>query len=173
MPRHRNNRSTLTTVNFSSSDREGTARVSYKHTILHVDDDPLVLQIIAKRLERFGYEVTSISDPTKVMQEMVDSHPRLVLLDIEMPGINGLDLLREIKHYDGSTQVIMLTGIVTIQTVLQSFRWGAEYCFFKPVEDINQLAKAIERTFWKIDQWWNTVEELAVQRRIVKSACIK
>ena len=144
--------------------------MSYKHTILHVDDDPQLLRVIGKRLENLGYDVTSISDPTQVMHEIVVSHQRLVLLDIEMPQANGMDILKEIKHNDGSTQVIILAGIVDMQTVLQSFRWGAEFCFFKPIVDLDPLAKAIEKTFWKIDQWWNTVEELTKQRRLVKMA---
>ena len=143
--------------------------MSYKHTILHVDDDPLIQKIVGKRLEDIGYDVTAISDPTQVMREIVHSHQRLVLLDIEMPQVNGLQLLKEIKQNDGSTQVIVLTGIVNMQTVLQSFRWGAEYCFFKPIEDIGPLAEAIQRTFWKIDHWWHTVEELTKQRRLAKT----
>ena len=104
------------------------------------------------------------------MREIVNSHQRLVLLDIEMPEVDGMNLIKEIKHNDGSTQVIVLTGLASMQTVLQSFRWGAEYCFFKPIEDINPLIQAIERTFGKIDQWWKTVEELTKQKRLVKAA---
>lgn len=144
--------------------------MSYKHTILHVDADDLARQIIDERLEALGYDITAIGDPARAMQEVVNSHQRLVLLDIEMPGINGLQLLKDIKHNDGSTQVIVLTGIATMQTVLQSFRWGAEYCFFKPIKDFDSLAQAIEKTFWKIDQWWSTVEELTKQRRLAKAA---
>ena len=141
--------------------------MSYKHTILHVDNDPHARQSIAEFLQYLGYNVTSLSDPSQVMHEIINSHQRMVILDIEMAQVNGLDLLREIKHNDGSTQVIVLTGITNMQTILQSFRWGAEYCFFKPLVNYDPFANAIRRTFWKIDQWWTTLEELTKHRRLV------
>lgn len=142
--------------------------MSYKHTILHVDNDPQARQSTGEFLKYLGYDVTSISEPEQVMHEIVNSNQRLVVLDIEMPQINGLDLLKEIKHNDGSTQVIILTEITNMQTILQSFRWGAEYCFFKPLKNFDPFANAIRRTFWKIDQWWTTLDELAKQRRLAK-----
>jgi DNA-binding NtrC family response regulator len=88
-----------------------------------------------------------------------------VILDIDMPGINGLDLLREIKAYDGGIQVIMLTGMVSLSTLLQSFRWGAEACIFKPLGDLDPLLEALEDTFRKINRWWTALEELSQRRR--------
>ena len=144
--------------------------MDYKRTILHVDDDPQITRIVAKRLEQLGYKVTSLNDPTLALRELNDSHQRLVLLDIAMPSVNGLDLLREIKANHGGTQVIMLTGVVTLQAALQSFRWGAEFCVFKPIVNMEPLIEAIERTFWKIDQWWRAVEHLSREKRAAKSA---
>lgn len=142
----------------------------YQQTILHVDDDPQITRIVAERLKNEGYEVTSINDPRRAMEEFLRSHQRLVLLDIDMPHVSGLDLLREIKASHGGTQVIMLTGLVTMQTVLQSFRWGAEFCVFKPIVHAGPLLEAIERTFWKIDQWWKALEHLSEEKRAMRSS---
>lgn len=129
--------------------------------ILHVDDDPQMTLLVAERLSPHGYEVVSLNDPTQAINELVQNQWRVVLLDVDMPRINGLDLLREIKAYDGGVQVIMLTGIVTVTTVLQSFRWGAEACFFKPLNDIEPLVEAIDNSFKKIDHWWGALEDLS------------
>ena len=142
--------------------------MEYHRTILHVDDDPALTRLVAHRLAAAGYEVTSVVDPTLALHELNNSHQRLVLLDIDMPQIDGLRLLREIKGSHGGTQVIMLTGLVSMQTVLQSFRWGAEFCLFKPLSDFQPLLTAIERTFWKIDQWWAALDYLSQQRRAAK-----
>ena len=139
--------------------------MDYKRTILHVDDDPQVTRIIAQQLTKRGYEVTSVNDPALALRELNKSHQRIVLLDIDMPVINGLDLLRQIKAEHAGTQVIMVTGIVTLQAVQQSFRWGAESCIFKPIENLEPLVEAIERTFWKIDRWWDVVEYLSQESR--------
>ena len=137
----------------------------YKKTILHVDDDPQITRFVAHHLCKAGYEVTSLNDPEAVMETLGKSQHRLVILDIDMPRINGLDLLRKIKSVDGGTQVIILTGLVSMQTALRSYRWGAEFCFFKPITDFGPLRQAIEAVFWKIDQWWLAIDYVSQQKR--------
>lgn len=134
-------------------------------SILHVDDDPQMTRLVGKQLEGCGYDVLSINDPRMAVNELALQQRRVALLDIDMPGLNGLDLLREIKAYDGGIQVIMLTGLVNLTTVLQSLRWGAEACFFKPIDDFNPLIEALESVFVKIDRWWKTLDELSTRRR--------
>ncbi len=135
-----------------------------ERAVLHIDDDPQVTRLVAARLRRHGYEVTSLTDPRGALRELMQNQWRVVLLDIDMPGVNGLDLLREIKAYDGGVQVIMLTGVVSMNTLLQSFRLGAEACLFKPLTDDRPLLDALADTFRKIDRWWETLEELSRRR---------
>ncbi len=132
--------------------------------VLHIDDDPQVTRLVAARLKSHGYEVISLNDSRGALRELMQNQWRVVLLDIDMPGVNGLDLLREIKAYDGGVQVIMLTGVVSMNTLLQSFRFGAEACLFKPLADERPLLDTLEDTFRKIDRWWDTLEELSQRR---------
>ncbi len=132
--------------------------------ILHVDDDPLLTSIIAKRLAEKGYAVTSIHDPRNAITEMIRGQFRLILLDIDMPYMNGMELLREIKEYDGGIQVIMLTGLVGMTTVLDTHRGGAEACIFKPVDDLQPLLESLDATFLKIDNWWKSLDDLMTRR---------
>ena len=134
-------------------------------TILHIDDDIHVTQMVAALLRKHGYQVGALHDPTKALDELTCNKWRVVLLDIDMPGINGLDLLQRIKAQDGGIQVIMLTGLVKLNTVLQSFRWGAEACVFKPLGNMDLLLASLDDTFHKIDRWWNTLEELSQRGR--------
>ena len=136
-----------------------------ERSILHVDDDLQVTRMVAQRLNVHGYQVTSLNDPSLALKELMCNQWRVVLLDIDMPGINGLDLLREIKAYDGGIQVIMLTGLVTLTSILQSFRWGAEACLFKPLGSIEPLLEALGDTFRKIDRWSEALEELSRRRQ--------
>ncbi len=144
---------------------EGNA-VNGERAVLHVDDDPLLTRLVAERLGGHGYRVTSLNDPRQALKELMRNQWRVVLLDIDMPETNGLDLIREIKAYDGGIQVIMLTGIVTLGSVLQSYRWGAEACLLKPLREIGPLLEALEDTFRKIDRWSQTLKELALRRRV-------
>ncbi|MDZ7617418.1 MAG: response regulator [Patescibacteria group bacterium] len=132
--------------------------------VLHIDDDPQVTRIVGARLKSHGYQVTSINDARMALRELMQNQWRVVLLDIDMPGVNGLDLLREIKAYDGGIQVIMLTGVTSMSALLQSFRFGAEACLFKPLHDYQPLFDVLEDTFRKIDRWWDALEELSQRR---------
>ena len=134
-------------------------------TILHVDDDPDFTRLLSHVLERRGFEVVSLNDPRQVLGELIRHGYRVVILDIDMPGIDGIDLLRRIKEYDGGIQVIMVTGLVTMGTAMAAFRRGAEACFFKPIEDFAPLVQSLESTFHKIEHWWNALHMLTRQRR--------
>ncbi|NOY30176.1 MAG: response regulator [Planctomycetes bacterium] len=133
-------------------------------TILHIDDDPSLLKIVSKKLSLSGYDVRSLDDPKQTSRELITTGARLVLLDIDMPDIDGLTLLEDIKRHDGGIQVIMLTGLVSMTTVLQSMRWGAEACVFKPITDIQPLTTAIDAAFEKIDRWWSSLDELNLRK---------
>ncbi|WP_146429888.1 response regulator [Blastopirellula retiformator] len=128
--------------------------------VLHVDDDPQILRIVGKQLSNAGYEVISLDQPEKAMKTLLDSSIRVCILDIEMPRINGLDLLRDIKQYDGGIQVIMLTGLVTLSTVLDSMRFGAEGCLFKPVTEFEPLIEVLTAAFEKNERWWIALHDL-------------
>ena len=79
---------------------------SVAKNILHVDDDPQITRIVAKKLEHFGFTVKSVNDPLAAMPCITQENFRVVLLDIEMPGKDGMQLLEEIKHHDGGVQEI-------------------------------------------------------------------
>ncbi len=137
-----------------------------ERVLLHVDDDPQITRLVQARLKPRGFRSVPLNDPSQCLPTLRDQHIRAVLLDIDMPGISGLELLQRIKHEDGGVQVVMLTGLVTMSTVLQSLRWGAEACLFKPVNNVDVLAEALDRTFAKLDAWWNTLEELRIRRQL-------
>ncbi len=137
--------------------------------ILHIDDDEQLTRLVDQRLTREGYTVKALHDPTLALEELAGNEHHAVLLDIDMPHINGLELLREIKRQDGGLQVIMLTSFVGVGTILQSMRWGAEACFFKPLTNFDPLLDAMEMIFRKRDRWWLSLAELAQHRRVESS----
>ncbi len=126
--------------------------------VLHVDDDASILSLVSRKLSLQGIKVVSISDPLKAIDAISESGARIVLLDIDMPVKDGLQLLQEIKQLDGGVQVIMCTGMVSMHTVLRSIELGAEACIFKPIVDLNEVSQAVERAFEKIDRWWTALQ---------------
>ena len=130
--------------------------------VLHVDDDPQMLRLVATHLAGRGIEVISLEDPSELFDRLIKSNSRVVLLDIDMPAHNGLDLLKRIKQDDAGIQVIMLTGHVTVMTVLETMQMGAEACIFKPLESFEPLDEAVDAAFEKISRWWLSLKSLSL-----------
>lgn len=139
-------------------------------TVLHIDDDPDFTRLVAHKLTRLGHHVDSLNDSTKAMGEIMRKGYRVVLLDIDMPGLNGISLLRRIKEYDGGILVIMLSGWVTLSSAMSTFRRGAEACYLKPIEDFQEIADSIDAAFRKIEHWWAALHLLTRQRREAAAA---
>lgn len=138
--------------------------VNERRTILHIDDDPAVLRLVSNRLREHGYDVTSCADPVDIEELLLSTNARICLLDISMPRADGLELLKQIKRYDGGIQVIMLTGLVSMNAVLDSLRNGAEALYFKPILNFEPLLEILDDSFRKTDRWRKTLEELRMRR---------
>jgi DNA-binding NtrC family response regulator len=144
-----------------------------RRTILHIDDDPAVLRLVKGRLEQQGYEVISCSDPTEAEDLLLATNVRICLLDISMPQVDGIELLKQIKRYDSGVQVIMLTGLVSMNSVLDSLRNGAEALCFKPILNFEPLLELLDDSFRKTDRWRQTLEELRIRRTQIVLATTK
>ncbi|HUT09619.1 MAG TPA: response regulator [Thermoguttaceae bacterium] len=120
--------------------------------ILHVDDDPAITRLVAKGLGDHGYTVTSLNDPTLVIEKVMADNHRVVILDLEMPSLDGSELLRQIKGHDPHIEVIMLTGTVSLSNVLQARHDGALAFIAKPVHDFAILLNAVRRAFAAVEQ---------------------
>lgn len=111
-------------------------------TILIVDDEPSIVQSLSGLLTDEGFEVTSAGNGYEALQQIESNAPDLVLLDIWMPGIDGLETLQEIKKKHPYTQVIMITGHGTIETAVQATKFGAFDFIEKPLS-IDKVIVAI------------------------------
>ncbi len=113
--------------------------------ILVVDDEQRVVEEITEFLKGRGYQVFSTTNPGDVQEILDKNNIDIVILDIKMPGIDGLTLLQTIKKKTPKTEVIMISGHGDMDTVIEAMRLGASDYFRKPFRlmDINS---AITRT---------------------------
>jgi DNA-binding NtrC family response regulator len=116
--------------------------------ILVVDDDPYIQEALGDRLESLGYRVARASDGKQALELIDHQDPQLVFLDIEMPGMKGLDVLREIRAREKDFPVVMITAYGSIDLAVEAMKEGA-YDFipkpFKPSHIALVVEKAIER----------------------------
>jgi len=100
-------------------------------------------------LESEGYQIITACNGREGIKRFQEYNPDLVLTDIRMPVMDGIEVLREIKAKESDTEVIILTGHSDEATAIDCLRLGAYDYFCKPLEDIDVLFTAVERVLEK------------------------
>ena len=100
--------------------------------VLVIDDDNFVLEFLKTFFENLHHEVILINNSEDGLKKVVVDQPDLVLLDIMLPGKDGLALLKEIKEIDKEVSVAMITAYKDAERVIEAFRLGAMDCLLKP-----------------------------------------
>ena len=111
-------------------------------SILIVDDEPSILQSLSGLLSDEGFEITTASNGYEALKIVDVESPDLVLLDIWMPGIDGIETLKEIKKNNPHIQVIIISGHGTIETAVKATKLGAFDLIEKPLS-IDKVIVAI------------------------------
>lgn len=112
--------------------------------ILYVEDDDSVQQLVSMHLSLDGFAVTIAADGEEAILCLEQESYDLVLLDVDMPGRNGLDVLRYIRNHDIETRPVMLTGAGETRIVNACAKWGAVDYVQKPY-NVRELLDAIDR----------------------------
>ena len=117
-----------------------------KMRVLLVDDETEFVSALAERLSLRGYEAQTAASGEEALGKIAQSLPDVVLLDMLMPGMNGLEVLKRIKRDHPQVRVILLTGRGSWDGI-QGIREGAYDCLMKPIqiEELMQImASAME-----------------------------
>jgi len=136
--------------------------------ILIVDDDKDAQHLLSDILKSEGYEVITAGDGRKALKEIRSHLPALVLLDIRLPEMDGMKVLREIKKIDKDLVVIMLTAYGEIKDAVQAMKLGAFDYIIKPFDNeeiLLNIKKALESRHLRIE-----VEDL--RRRLEEKTAI-
>ncbi len=109
--------------------------------ILIIDDDEMVLQTTQDVLGEEGYDVLATADGPRGLEIVRGQRPSLILLDLALPSMNGLEVLRKIRDIDPAIKVIVITGYGTEEASQVARRYGAYDFLGKPVSTETLLAK--------------------------------
>jgi DNA-binding response OmpR family regulator len=115
--------------------------------VLVVDDEPIIRKSLNRTLTAAGYKCREASNGQEALVLLHDVVFDLVLLDIGMPGMSGVELLPQLKIYWPDTWVMMLTAIMDTSTAVRCMKSGATDYLTKPF-DCENVLKAV-KTYWK------------------------
>lgn len=113
-----------------------------KPSVLIVDDEPNIRDVFREFLEEEGYQVLIARNGQEALSTMELNRPDLVFLDIQMPGMNGVEVLRSIKETYPETKVVMISGYATVETARKTLKMGAFDYVVKPV-DLRHLEEIV------------------------------
>ena len=127
--------------------------------ILLVEDESILLGTWSRFLEKAGFSVTPCNDSTQAVRLLETQEYNAVLSDVFMPGLTGLDLLKEVRQHDPDLPVVLVSGIATLDSALQAVEHRAFQYLLKPVDgsklvstitqavNLNRLAKIKREAF--------------------------
>ena len=113
--------------------------------ILVVDDSEIIREMLASYLGTLGYRVDVASDGQSALDKFLIFRYQLIISDLQMPFVEGLSLLKQVKAIAAQTQVIILTGHATLDSAVEALRLGAYDYQFKPLDNMESFARLVDR----------------------------
>lgn len=124
-----------------------------QYKILIVDDEEDIRNSLKRFLLFKGFNVDTAENGKDGLEKLEKKNYHIVISDIMMPIMNGIDFLREIGRNYPMVSVIMITGYVTVDNLLACMRLGASNCIYKPLTDLTELEDEINRIIGINENW--------------------
>src|SRR5262245_53461709 len=117
-------------------------------SLLIIDDEPKMSGVLARMLARDGYDVEWTDSPNDALQKLGNRGFDIVLCDLRMPEMSGIDVLERAKRVNPDMDFVMMTAYATPQTAVESMKKGAIDYLIKPfaIEELKSLIKRIEQS---------------------------
>ena len=131
-----------------------------KYKILIVDGEEVVLCTLKKNLEQEGYQVETTPSTAIAFEKIKMDKYHIVLVNIEMPQMDGIELLRKIKGYDQMAQIIMMTENSTMDHILSSLEYGANDYINKPLNNAEYVLNVIDYSVQKLERWRKAIIQI-------------
>ncbi len=133
--------------------------------VLIVDDEPSILAVMYEILEMEGFQVTQAESAEQALDIFQHNPFPVVFSDIIMPGMSGIELLRQIKDGHPATQVIMVTSHATLDTAITALRFGANEYVVKPFDDISHIPNLARESMAKLERVRKNEEQIDSLKR--------
>lgn len=112
--------------------------------VLVIDDDEVFRQSLCRALARRGWEACAAENGEAALSVAAKAIPDLILVDLRMPGMDGLDVVERLRGLNAGMKIMVLTGYGSIPTTISAIKRGADYYLIKPA-DADQILAAYEK----------------------------
>ncbi|NLZ48501.1 MAG: response regulator [Clostridiales bacterium] len=133
------------------------------YKILIIDDEEETLSALQKNLVLEGFNVTTCNDSVKAIKMIKDEKFHIIITDIVMPKMDGLEVLKFARSYDALTQVIMMTVHSTMELTIQSLELGANDYILKPFKSIDYIIEIINYSIEKLERWKQSIRDIVAR----------
>jgi DNA-binding NtrC family response regulator len=131
--------------------------------ILLVDDEVEFVDTLAERLRNRNFHVTKAFDGNSALEKLKEFNFDIMILDVQMPGTNGIDVLKTVKKLKPLTEVLMLTGHGTVETAIEGMRQGAFDFLLKPCK-IDMLLEKISNACQRKSEQEERIQKAMVEK---------
>ena len=119
-------------------------------SVLVVDDEPIVLQLFSRVLSEKGLRTRTASSAEEALKVLEQGGIACVLADKNMPGMDGIEMLRRVREAQPHCAFIVMTGYASTESAIEALRLGAVDYLQKPFEDLDQVAQRIEEAIEQV-----------------------
>jgi len=138
-----------------------------KIKILLVDDEKDFVETLAERLELRDFNVTIAFSGNEAIKLVKENDFDIIVLDVQMPGKNGVETLKEIKNIEHLSQVIMLTGHATVKTAIEGMKNGAFDYLMKPT-DTDELVEMMNKAYKLVAEQRDRIRQAEINNILKK-----
>ena len=134
--------------------------------ILVLDDEPVSLQIAVRALSVLRHDVQGCGDPSQARERLRQTSFDIIVLDLQMPGIDGVDMLRWVRGHLPFMRVITMTAGAPVSMLLECWRLGADGCVLKGETFIPRLQEAVRAAEGALELWERSVQAVRRSARV-------
>jgi DNA-binding response OmpR family regulator len=120
--------------------------------VMIVEDQEDLLEIIADSIEDFGYEVEKAASAEEALEKLHKGSIKVQLVDLQLPGMSGIDYCRKIREDDNISILYAMTGFASVFHLMECRQVGFDDYFIKPVK-LELLKKSLDDAFDKLQRW--------------------
>jgi len=120
-----------------------------KLKVMVLDDEPIVCKRVQPALEKLGYAVESYTNSHEAMRRIQETEYDIIVTDLKMKGIDGMQFLQEAKKRSPRTEVIVITGFATLETAKESFHKGVFDFIAKPFK-LSEIQEVVNKAATKL-----------------------